>query len=38
MPLPEDPSKDPENPLRLNYESLMEELGSLIDHLYEIQN
>lgn len=38
MPLPEDPSKDPENPLRLEYESLMEELGSLIDNLYEIEN
>jgi len=31
MPLPEDPSKDPENPLRLEYESLMEEFGSLIE-------
>ena len=35
MALPEDPSKDPQNPLRLEYESLMEELGSLIDKLYE---
>ena len=31
MPLPEDPSKDPNNPLRLEYESLMEDLGSLIE-------
>jgi len=34
MPLPEDPSKDPENPLRVQYESLMEQLGSLVDKLY----
>ena len=33
MPLPEDPSKD--HALRLEYDSLMEELGSLIDKLYE---
>ena len=35
MPLPEDPSKDPQNPLRVEYESLMEVLGSLMDKLYE---
>jgi hypothetical protein len=34
MALPEDPSKDPENPLRVQYESLMEQLGSLIDQLH----
>jgi hypothetical protein len=34
MPLPEDPSKDPENPLKVEYESLMEDLGSLIDQLH----
>ena len=33
MPLPEDPSKD--HVLRLEYESLLEEHGSLIDKLYE---
>jgi hypothetical protein len=34
MPLPEDPSKDPKNPLRVEYESLMGQMMLLIDQLH----